>query len=165
MGGAERSEAIFRAVLHRKRSFGGHAAEASEAGAAKEVQDEGFSVVIGVVRHGNGVEAMLDGNAREPTVAQFACSHLDADAMLCGVGRCVEIGTEKLNSLILSPLLHELRIRVALGSAEMEVAVRHGVLPACTAEHVSHAHGVYASAHRKQDFHYLASRRRLGLRV
>ena len=142
-----------------------HASEASEAGAAKEVQDEGFSVVVGVVRHGNGVEATLDGDACEPSVPQFACRHLDADAMLCGVGRCVEVGAEKLNSVILSPFLYELRIRVALGSAEMEVAVRHGVLPAGTAEHVGHAHGVYASAHRKQDSHHSASRRRLGLRV
>ena len=71
--------------LRAERGVGGHAGDAAEAGAAEEVQDERLGVVVGVMGDGHGVEAVFRRNLREPCVAQFARSHLDADAVFRSV--------------------------------------------------------------------------------
>ena len=53
----------------RQEGFGGHSGDASEACATQEVQDEGLGIVVGVMRHRHGVEAVLGCDALEPAIA------------------------------------------------------------------------------------------------
>ena len=53
-----------------------HAAQTAGSRAAQKVQQKGFSIVVGVVGHGNGVEPFRQKQLREPRIAQVAGRHL-----------------------------------------------------------------------------------------
>ena len=130
----------------RNKAGGPHAGNAAEARAPQKVEEEGLGVVVGVVRHGDGLVAVLAAELPEPAVPQAPGGHLYGDTL----GRCICLCVKALyvdgNAVFPGPAAHEGFVRVALFPAQPEVTVCNGKRPAFETDLPGQAHGIDASA-------------------
>ena len=133
-----------------KGGGGADAVQAGNAGAAKEVEEEGLDGVVAVVGCGHTGIAVLTAETVEPGVAQVACSLLDAHAVGGSIGTGVEIDGVESHSDGGGKPADKLLVTVAVAGAEMEVAMGYGKGYTRTTTEVEHGHRVAPAANGKQ---------------
>ena len=129
---------------------GQDAAEAGEAGAAEQVDEEGFGCIIAMMGGEDGGIALELEQLVEVAVTEVAGSFLDAEAMLGSIGAGVEVGHMDCDTVTGSEPAHEPFVAVAVSRTEMEVAMGHGEGVAGGVHEVREDDGVDASANSKQ---------------
>ena len=92
--------------------------------AAQKVEQEGFDVVVAVVRHGNIVEFALAPQRVEPFVAQPPRRHFYAFVSLGCRRPRIEAHRVQAHAALLAEFSHEALIALALLAAQLEIAVR-----------------------------------------
>ena len=98
---------------------GEHPLESTQACATHQVEQQGFRIVVGMMRDGKCPYSRRP----PPAVAQLAASHLDRFAGLGHTGRHIEMPDGERYPHLSAQVAAELLVAVALGSAQMEIAV------------------------------------------
>lgn len=129
---------------------GQDAAEAGEAGAAEQVDEEGFGCIIAMMGGEDGGIALGLEQLVEVAVTEVAGSLFDAEVMLGSIRTGVELGHMDWDAVAGSQLAHEMFVAVAVSRTEMEVAMGHGEGVAGGVHEVREDDGVDASANSKQ---------------
>ena len=104
------------------------AAQSVDAGAACQVHQHGFDVVVGVVGYGYGATLFGLAQLLEPCVAQVACGHFNRNFALGRYGVGVEVDAAKRQSVVVCQAGDKLGIGIGVGTAQMEIAVCHNTL-------------------------------------
>ena len=92
---------------------------------AQQVDEKGLDRVVGVVRHGDGRIAVLAPQLLEPRIAQPAGRHLHRLARALHFGRRVEPPVVARHAVAGRLARYGHLVLVALGAAQLEIAVRH----------------------------------------
>ena len=132
------------AVLHR------YARQAAQPRAAQQIDEEGLDRVVGVVRHGHGRVAVRAAQLVEPGVAQAPRRDLHRVARALHFGRGVEPSVVEGHAVACGLLLDEHFVLVALGAAQLEVAVGHARAVSRRGEEPQHDHRVHAARYGEQ---------------
>ena len=135
---------------HHAALDGEDAVEAGKAGAAEEVEEEGFGRVVAVV--GGEDDGIVVGGAEgvEPGVAELAGRLFDALAMAAGMGEGVELGYMDGDMIAARKTADEGFVAVAVDRAQMEVAVGYGKGEAGRVHEVGQDHRVDAPTNGQQ---------------
>ena len=131
--------------------LGRDARQAAQPRAAQQVDEEGLNRVVGVVCHGDGRIVVLAAQFVEPGVAQTAGGHLHRFARTLHLGGRVEAAVVAGHAVAGGLVGHEHLVFVALGAAQLEVAVGDPHLVAAADEEREHDHRVDAARDGEQD--------------
>ena len=121
-----------------------------EAGAPKEVEEEGFGGVVAVVGGEDGGIGVELAELLEVVVAQLACRLLDALVVPGGMGAGVELCDMDWDCVGVGELSDECFVAVAVGRTEVEVAMGYGKWIAGGVHEVGEDHGVDAATNSEQ---------------
>ena len=118
--------------------------------AAQKVEQEGFDVVVAVVRHGNIVEFALAPQRVEPFVAQSPRRHFYAFVSLGCRRPCVEPHRVQAHAALLAKFSHEPLIALALLATQLKITVRrlNLVTPAQHTEQQRHGVSAATQSHK-----------------
>ena len=86
------AEARGRTPKGRESRFGPHPSQASDARSTKDVHQDAFSLIVGVMRHGDGVTADLLRDLGQEAIAHLPRSLFDSETLTPGIGRYVACG-------------------------------------------------------------------------
>src|SRR5580700_980939 len=100
-----------------------NSAEAGESGAAQDVGEDGFGLVIGGMRYGQPRQFLFVDEAREKTVARAASRIFDIGLFAFGFGGDVFSSNVKGQIILGSELGYEVLVGVGLLAAELVVEV------------------------------------------
>ena len=93
---------------------------------SKEIENQGFCIVIGIVGYCKGAEPMLTAKFLKPAISEFSGSHLYADTLPGRIFFRIETLYKKADSVFIRPPSDQHLITVAFLSSEVEVAMGYG---------------------------------------
>ena len=152
-----------RNVKKRTKDLSGvrfHAAEASESGAAQQIEKQRLDIVVGIVSHNNACESAFFPQPAECVIAKFPTSKLDARAMSGAVVPRVEVKAMQRNAECVAQTRHKFGIAVALRSSEMKIAVGNLNIATQSTQSMEQSHGIGASADTREQSRIRAKRRK-----
>ena len=117
-----------------------------QSAAAYKVEQEGFSLVVAVVGHGDAIVMVGAAKFGEPCVAQPPCGHLNALAGVGSFGARVEMFHVEGHAAFPAESAHESLVAVALFAAQLEVAMGCRLHPAFLKHQQEQGHGVGSAA-------------------
>ena len=120
-----------------------HPRKATNTSAANEVEQEGFDIVVGMMRHGR-----RSGVLRKPSIAQTTGGHFNAFPSAAGFGEGVEMLHLKRHIPLLTEAAHKGFVAIALLPSEVEVAMQGGDRDAQFLQHQEQRHRVGTTAQR-----------------
>lgn len=100
-----------------------NAGEATRTGSAEELHNYGFGLIVGSVRGGDGVEALLPGEIDQPLVSQIAGGMLDAEFVGGGVFTNVGATGEERQVVTLCQISYKVLVGVGGITAQLMVEV------------------------------------------
>ena len=107
-----------------------HAAKTFKSRTAHKVEQQGFYIIVAVMRHGNRGSAELLTEFLKIVVAQFARRHLNADALLLGVILRLEMRYIERHSSLLAKPTHKRLVGIRFLATQLKIAMRrHKGLP------------------------------------
>ena len=119
--------------------------------AAQQVDEERLDRVVGMVGDRHGRVALPAAQGVEPRIAQASCRHFHRLARALHFGRGFEPLVVKLHAVLLRFLFHQHLVLFALGTPQLEIAVRHAHRIAAAGEKRQHDHRIHAPRNGQQD--------------
>ena len=135
----------------RQRTRRAHAPDALQPSTTQQIQHQGFSIVIRMVRHGHGSISARSTFQRKPRVTQVTRGHFNADALLSRIPGRIKMTDMERDAGLHAPFPYQHLIRIAVGAPEPEVAVQYLEGTPGPQEQIGHAHGVHAAADSQKD--------------
>ena len=150
---------VFEDVLARSEhqradqlpGMGGDARQTPQAGAAQQVDEEGFDRVVDVVGDGYHRVTVLAAQFVEPGVAQPPCGHFHRFARALHLAFGVEAFVVPGHAVLLRLAAYEFLVLFALHAPQLEIAVGHADAIAASHEEREHDHRVHAARNGQQD--------------
>ena len=116
------------------------ACQSFESRTPQQVDEKSLNAIVGVVRYGYGVVALVEAQLVKPRVTQPASRHLYTLAREGHLARSVKAAIVVGHAEFLGLLGNQYLILVALGSPQAEIAVRNAHLVARLHKEVHHYH-------------------------
>ena len=150
---------VFEDVLARSEhqradqlpGMGGDPRQTPQAGAAQQVDEEGFDRVVDVVGDGYHRVTVLAAQFVEPGVAQPPCGHFHRFARALHLAFGVEAFVVPGHAVLLRLAAYEFLVLFALHAPQLEIAVGHADAIAASHEEREHDHRVHAARNGQQD--------------
>lgn len=118
------------------------AGQPMDAGAAQEVQQEGFDRIATVMGHAHIGSLTLPAQLLKTGITLFTSSHFDTDVSLTGIFEGVEMANMKDNSFIVTQTDAELFVSGRLFPPQMKITVNGFERIAKRAQHKKESHTV-----------------------
>src|SRR5579863_3614385 len=125
-GGQERTDNSCGALWTCKRQLRVDSCQAAAAGAANDFEENGLSLIIKSVSGGDPIQTGLPEQATKILVAQFPCSSLDAEMLLCRISSCVATVAKEVQFMEPGKFGHKFSVGVGFGPAQLVVEVNDG---------------------------------------
>ena len=127
-----------------------HSANAPQTSAPDKVQQQGFGIVVCIVRHHHAGISVFTAHSGEKTIAQVPGCHFYAQVMLPCIFLCVEIRTMEGDAAITGPFADKVGIAVTVLPSQVEIAVGDAEFKFLRINTVGQNHRVNSAAHREQ---------------